>query len=151
MLSIDIQKLTSTPVLSAFGFFIFAGRKTQTLFKFERLRVLTCGIGRVVTVAWWLQIVISLHLQSLISERGGSRILSLDSNKSPSLDQWLKDELRFLHGRNHALLGAAGFFKQVGQVIRHSLLWQKMEGILSKWVGIRPARCQLKCLTSCFQ
>lgn len=81
---------------------------------------------------------------------GGSRILSLDSNKSPSLDQWLKDELRFLHGRNHALLGAAGFFKQVGQVIRHSLLWQKMEGILSKWVGIRPARCRLKCLTSCF-
>ena len=151
MLSIDIQKLTaSTPVLSAFGFLCLQEENTN-LFKFERLRVLTCRIGRVVTVAWWLQIVISLHLQSLISERGGSRILSLDSNKSPSLDQWLKDELRFLHGRNHALLGAAGFFKQVGQVIRHSLLWQKMEGILSKWVGIRPARCQLKCLTSCFQ
>lgn len=112
-------------------FLYLCSKKTPTFFKFERLRVLTCRIGRVVTVAWWLQIVISLHLQSL--------------------DQWLKDELRFLHGIFHALLGAAGFFKQVGQVIRHSLWWQKMEGILSNWVGIRPARWQLKCLTSCFQ
>ena len=74
-----------------------------------------------------------------VKERGGSHWIGCGSGLHSTqrcLEQWLKDKLRFLYGRNHALLGAAGFFKQVGQVIRHSLLRQEMEGILSNWVGM---------------